>query len=339
MNVVSVYSPTSDQCDSYGRLAQELSSGLRSLGYDHVNEFAVDDEREAPSIVASFGGFLLGHPTNFHKYGQLPLLGPRIGVTMWESSELPPYWADNLNKCNAVIVPSEWLIPVFRRAGVTVPITVIPLGISSAYKYEERVKDRPFTFLVIGDRGFRKGRSRAIRAFYAAFGEDERYRLIVKGRKNQGFPTNISNKNIIVVSDDLTDEGMALLYASCDALVFPTCGEGFGLPPREFAATGGISLATCWGGTADDIHSWGIPLDYTLVKAWQDNKGFKDIGFWALTDEDVLVERMIEVSRLSYAERVFLGVTFSRNVSELYKWEAFSQKCSEVWDSVSKGAA
>jgi glycosyltransferase involved in cell wall biosynthesis len=48
----------------------------------------------------------------------------------------------------------------------------------------------------------------------------------------------VQGANVIVDSRLLNDDGMVALYAEADAFVFPSCGEGWGLPLLEAMATG-----------------------------------------------------------------------------------------------------
>jgi glycosyltransferase involved in cell wall biosynthesis len=51
---------------------------------------------------------------------------PLICHTVWEADEIQPHWPDLLNRCDGVIVPTEWNAEVFRAGGVTVPVEVVP---------------------------------------------------------------------------------------------------------------------------------------------------------------------------------------------------------------------
>ncbi|MGK2947509.1 MAG: hypothetical protein ACSLFP_02975 [Acidimicrobiales bacterium] len=51
---------------------------------------------------------------------------PLICHTVWEADELQPHWPDLLNRCDGVIVPTEWNAEIFRAGGVTVPVEVVP---------------------------------------------------------------------------------------------------------------------------------------------------------------------------------------------------------------------
>lgn len=333
MKVISVYSPTFSPYDSYGIMAEVLASGLEARGF-YVNRFSEDLEQKQP-IIPVFGGFVLGYPTRLPNLGPLAQQGPIVALTMFESTTLPPEWATVLNKFHAVIVPSHWLIPVFENAGVTIPIHRVPLGIHPAYTYAPRKEQVPFTFLTIGDRGARKGWHLAGGAFVNAFGDDPNYKFIIKTRANH-LPMTLSNPNVEIFQDDLTVEQMADLYKSCDCMVFATKGEGFGLPPREFAATGGLVITTNWGGTADEIEQWAIPLDSSLQPAWNGFKKFENLGEWAEPDMDQLAILMKQAATMSIEERNASGLSASEAVHNLYDRDLFVDRCLGIWESVAE---
>ena len=326
MTIVNVCTPTFDRCDSYGRIANELSAWLSQAGHS-ANHFGVDAPQQV--IQPVFGGILLGYPTLHKEFGALVNMGVRVALTMFESTILPDDWVAALNKCDAVIVPADWLLAVFRANGVEVPIDVIPLGISEAFKrVHQRPQCRPFTFLAFGDRGQRKGWSQAILTFNRVFGDDLDYKLIIKSRN---LPFDLSNPNIEVIREDYDDQQLAELYGRCHVLLFPSCGEGFGLPPREFAATGGVALATNWGGTADDIQQWGIALPYSMTAAWADKAAWRGkLGQWAIVDQDDLARQMRHVAD-NYDSYLQFARQASEFVAERYRWSHFAERVFDIY--------
>jgi glycosyltransferase involved in cell wall biosynthesis len=249
---------------------------------------------------------------------------------MFESTRLPDGWVDPLNECRAVIVPSKWLVPVFRDCGVNVPIHVVPLGISETYQYVQRPRNRkPFTFLTIGDRFRRKGWDLTTIAFNKAFGQDPNYKLIIKARASE-MKVEIAHPCVEILRQDITEREMMELYARADAYVFATRGEGFGLPPREAAATGLTVIATKWGGTADDLSAWGYPLRCTMVPAWQDNETLRGLGEWAEPDIDHLAEQMKYVSS-GNPMIPHMGQESARRIRRLYNWQRFADGVWKVW--------
>lgn len=343
--MITIYSPAHlDIYDSYGLLACQL---LRHLNRQGVEAHAValgDTQRDTqPEDIAaltkrplrpSYGGILLGYPTNIPAYGELANTGVRVALTMFESSKIPPNWVPILNELDAVIVPSQFCKDVFEDCGITVPIHIVPLGIGELYKPVKRPTSRPLTFLAFLDRGARKGGHTAIQAFCLAFGDRSDVKLILKSR-NPKLKINITNDNIDIIQQDMSEQELAALYGRCDVLINPNKGEGFGLIPREFAATGGVSLATNWGGTADDLHKWGWPIDYDLVPAdWVGIEKFDglDLGEWAEPDIESLANSLLEIAK---HRNTYRTAAYSRaeNVRKLYDWRAFAQSVYEVWSS------
>jgi glycosyltransferase involved in cell wall biosynthesis len=317
--LTNICSPSFDPADSYGRLARELSAGLMARGWS-INHLGQDAPQHLIKPVT--GGLMLGYPTDYQHFGAMPNLGRKIAITMFESTELPPGWADSLNAGAAVIVPAPFLVDIFRASGVTVPIEVVPLGISAAFAAaRQRPDDGPFTFLAIADRGRRKGWHKAVLAFDKAFGHDLNYRLILKARS---FPLRLDNANIAVIAEDYTDEQMADLYRRCQAMVFPSSGEGFGLPPREFAATGGVALATDWGGTSADISQWGVAIPVgDMVDAWPERADWHgQLGQWADIDVDTLANLMQFVTD-NYAYYRAFAVNAGAFARMTYTWGRF----------------
>lgn len=352
MDTLTVYAPgDADMFDSYGLIACELLRHLTRLGV-HVNLFALGNAKHPnqPPEVAAYahrphkpacGGIVLGYPTYMDKLPALVHHGPRVCITMFESTKLPPDWPPILNRCAAVIVPSLFCADVFHNNGVIAPLYVLPLGVGEIYRPQKRNKERPLTFLAILDRGMRKGAFRALEAFVQAFGDSPDHFLILKGRTPRGRTQafDITNPNIQVIQRDYTVQELYELYLSADVLINANAGEGFGLIPREFSATGGISLATGWGGTADDIELWGWPLPYKQVAAdWTGVARFAglDLGQWAEPDVDLIADLLRRVSE----ERVAYQARAQRNaarVSELYTWRTFAQQVKSIWQEVTVG--
>lgn len=331
MQAISVYSPNWDPADSYGILARRLSRELAGAGL-HVNRMGLG-EALGP-IMPSPGGILLGYPTMYDDFGLLARMGRRVAVTMFESTILPEGWVEVLNKCHAVVAPSRWVEQTFRENGVTAPIVMVPLGLDEVFRPVKRERktptiDHPFRFLALGDRHRRKGWDLAGQAFVRAFGDDPRYRLIIKARKDAWKRLDLRNQNIKIWRLDLDAFGMAALYQMMDCMVFPTRGEGFGWPPREFAATGGPAICTDWGGTADDIDRWGYALPYGLGPAWSGMAQFAEVcGEWAEPDVQALADLMCMAAALPDPDR---GLEAATAVRELYRWDRFAQIIMQLW--------
>lgn len=338
-----------DPYDSYGLIGCQLARYLTRAGI-HVNVFAMgkhemeshDDELTAivsRPIVPVLGSVMLGYPTGYAKHeNPLAHIGPRVAVTMFESSKIPPAWIDPLTACDAVVVPSRFCAASFAACGVTKPIHVVPLGVSWVYEFAYRPTNRPLTFLAFLDRGARKGGLVALQAFLRAFGDNMDYRLILKMRKPK-VEVQLTNANIDVVQQDMSEEELYQLYLSADVLINPNKGEGFGLLPREFACTGGLALATDWGGTADDIDLWGMPLPYQLEPAdWKGNKALQgqDLGEWAVVEPDRVADKLLTIAsnRDYYRE---LGQVYAERARKLYSWRTFAERVLEIYQEVAVG--
>ena len=333
-----------DPYDSYGLLGCQLARQLTRLGV-YVNLFAHGEE-QVPSqdaeirnlvmqpVRPSLGGIFLGYPTGFEAH-QNPLLhlGPRVGLTMFESSKIPAGWAECMNKMDSIVTPTQWGKRLFEADGVTVPITVARLGLNPAYRLRSRPPGRhPITFLTFIDRGKRKGGISATNAFIDAFGDSPDVKLIIKGRRAK-IKLGFINPNIETIQKDMTEDELADLYADADVLVNPNMGEGFGLIPREFAATGGIALATGWAGTGEDLEKWGWPLPYHLVDAdWRGARMLegKPLGQWAKPDVHGVSQVMKHVvENIDHYRRE--AKANAPGLEKFYSWEQYARIILGRW--------
>lgn len=254
--------------DGYGRFVAYLARALQRIGVNAQpllngqcqaptwlhEQWGIDWSAHAVSVLPPF--YLQNTPKGS---------GPHWFYTMTEGSKLPDGWAKAINKSNVerVIVPCEHNADVFRRAGVEVPVSVIPAGtdpdefppLSYAGTY------RPYKFLALGDRGARKGWVEVWQAFYKAFGTpadtpDVRLTIKVRPECNEllGLIAQASNPDprISIWEADVLD--MAEVYGSCDCFVIPSRSEGWGMPHREAAMMGLPVITQAYSGM-DDGHT------------------------------------------------------------------------------------
>lgn len=323
--MINICAPSLRSCESYGLIAQQLAT---HIGVDSL----LSDHQHPRQVPAHGGSIFCGWPSEFADYSAWCSQGPRVALTMWESSILPSGWAAILNSMDAVITPSQFCADVFSEAGVRTPITVAPLGVGEDYQPTRRSPGEPIRFLAFLDRGRRKGGHVAYTAFKRAFGEDKRYQLVLKQRQTKDALQLFTVGNVRLIQDNLDEAELAALYTSCDVLINPCAGEGFGLLPREFAATGGVALTTRWSGTADDLDQWGWGLPYELGPAdWTGHPELEgqQLGDWAWADVGGVADTLKQVAAEidAYTEQAFRK---AQNVHSLYSWQQFAGTVQDV---------
>lgn len=345
-----IYSPNWHEAASYGLKAKRLyqyldaQEGVEPIAWGSSEEYGMlpgvspVPRRENQIRLPVMGGIMMGYPIFAHKFGWMANTGLRQLITAWESTKLLPGWAESSNEYDIISVGSPWVKEIFENEGVTAPIVVNELGVDALYKYRARRDDRPFTFLAFSDRDERKGGERAIRAFCSAFYGRKDVRLILKSRKSPSPPLYVTNDNVSYIHEDYNAMELRELYYSCDCLIFLTSGEGFGLPPREFAATGGMVVATDFSGTHDYIENWGFPIGWKKKKAWQRHVDFHkyQLGYWAEPYIDQAIETLQSIRDTSLEVRNTLGLQQASWVRNHYTWERFGRGIlknhSTIWE-------
>lgn len=316
--------------DGYGRYGYHMVLALHRLGVD-VTPMIDEVVKQMPGTFQRMAGLDFSRLTVslMPPHNLLALPGRQWAYTMTEAYGLPDGWAKHLNsKTERVIVPRPWLVDMFREFGVTRPIDVVPGGIDPVEFPVIQPADRDtFTFGCMGDRGNRKGFDLVYRAFFNAFQDKDDARLIIKtraprydhnGQASHFFPIDNTNskprsvaRRVSMWQDDI--ESMAQFYSQLDCFVFPTRGEGEGMPPREAAAMGIPVIATEVMGLNDNLGAWALPI---ASYKWVDAPKIKDAlaGTWAEPDIDELTAHMLYVyeNRAEAKQRALAGAQWLR---------------------------
>jgi len=107
--------------------------------------------------------------THQHQLFSMPTRSTRIGWTVFEV-ELTEFEVMNMNSCDLIIVCSSWARELAVACGVTVPIRVVPLGVTPRH-YSSSLPPRTpnYTFLTVGKWELRKGHPELLEAFSRTF--------------------------------------------------------------------------------------------------------------------------------------------------------------------------
>jgi glycosyltransferase involved in cell wall biosynthesis len=175
---------------------------------------------------------------------------------------------EHLNKADYIIVPSKNSREVFRKAGYQGKIFVCQHGIDTdLFTYKERkVQDgKRIRFLWVGAPSPRKGYDLAVKAFFNAFhNTDAKVELYLKSTRfgHGGDFQYLDKYNAVVDTRKLPREELVQLYFDSDVFLFPSRGEGAGLPPMEAMATGLPVIAPAYSAMRDYMH-WDIAYHCT----------------------------------------------------------------------------
>lgn len=280
--------------DGYGLFGLNMVKAMLQSGVV-IHPYQIDTLKW-PTWLQIEGGFNPSHLSVqlMPSYETLPTGGQVWNYTMWEATQVEDRWFGPIRRnATRLLVPHEFLVDVFKPHINDVPIHVVPGGTCPeefpiAHRSPFEV-GRPYTFLALGDRGNRKGWDSVWRCFWNAFGDSKDVRLIIKARKgglSEMWSAGWDNR-VVFYRDDV--DTMREVYQLADCFVFPSRGEGWGMPPREFAMTGKPVIATRWSGLENGLDHWGLPLDkVTLVPSTLPGG-----GEWAMVDDDELTAKML----------------------------------------------
>jgi glycosyltransferase involved in cell wall biosynthesis len=207
--------------------------------------------------------------------------------SMFEFDSLPKQWGTYMDRADLVIVPCTQNKRIFEAATET-KVEICPGGVDAMlYPYQQRQMADPFTFLFVGDSNPRKGTRQVAEAWDIW---NERYpsiaaktQLIMKMTspgKVQEQVQITSNSYIDYRVLPLTEKDskrtdlptLPSLYEYANAFLFPTMGEGWGLPLCEAMSTGLPCIYTPFGGTEDTASEvYAYPIEYDMERIFLHN--------------------------------------------------------------------
>lgn len=270
--------------DGYGIASTKMVQELQKLGVD------ISLTNNGQKIA-----FLFHNPYSIHRL-EAPY---RIIYTMFESDKLPDDWKTYLEAADLVLVPSKWCVEVFAKMGIKAK--VVPLGYDEnifTYRPREykRETNQDFVFLHYNAFNIRKGFLEVFKAFCKAFSNDEPVKMIFKTTLEH-IPLAITKDeypNIEILRGKISEIELRDLLYRADCFVYPSRGEGFGMPPLEAMATGIPAIVPNAHGITeyfDPEYMYEAKVKETCPAIYNRYKGI-DVGKMVVCDVDQLAQQM-----------------------------------------------
>ena len=261
-----IFEAVLNPCDGYGASAEIIALAMAGLdfnfSYKPIRPSNLELLNKKTIELIKEGS---GKSDNYLLYN-IPLSGRTINkigaksknkimLTMFETTQVPSSWPKHINYYDKLVVPCNHNKEIFKNSGVNIPIEVIPLGVNTAmWPYKDRrdsLGKRPFRFLIYANMHWgneRKNSELVLEAFSRAFANRKDVELVIKMTAG-GLPRDIRiPANVKILNAKYDHKSLLNLLHSCDCFVFPSKGEGYGLPPREAMATVMPCIVTNWSG-------------------------------------------------------------------------------------------
>lgn len=238
---------------------------------------------------------------------------PRVGFAVFETDGFTPTQMAAMKSCDFLLTPSAWGKNVLQSHGLAsevvnegVDLEVFPVTIPR--------ESGVFRFLHVGKLEERKGTMQLLRCFFNALekkdaelilhcenpfmkngGRDE----IVEFLTQIGFRPGMDVFRRAGLTVKLTShkKNIADLYWLADCGVFPTRGEGWGLPIHECIASGVPTIVGCWSGQSEYLggnYPHELTFERSMNQAAYDGVWFHaDRGNWHVVDDEDLINRIL----------------------------------------------
>jgi ADP-heptose:LPS heptosyltransferase/glycosyltransferase involved in cell wall biosynthesis len=311
-----IFSSVLSPVDGYGSSAEQIAVHLGRL--TSVSWNAEEQASDWRDFIGNESEKLISKDKGKHLiYYSLPSWKEEFNssltkscFTMWETTKPPSTWIPTINLFDRLIVPCEQNKIAFQNQGTAVPIEICSLGVNEKiWIYKKRKTNKAVRFLLFANSHWeyeRKNYRAALEAFSLASKENPNIELVLK-LTDGDIPVEYRYlKNIEIISWKYNTAMLVDLVHSCDCLLSPTKGEGYGLPQREAMSTGMPVIAANFAGLQSIMNlDFNYSVKYELkeasyystipvLKAY--NNESNDFGSWAEPDILSLKDRILEAA-------------------------------------------
>ena len=228
-----------------------ISTGLTNLQFaSEVTRKVAQNPDKTPGTVAILLDNVIWTP-DYSSYSYMPNSFIKIALSMLEATKMIPQCVEILNEnFDAVIVPDEYWINIYRESGITIPIFVLPCGLYLDNLLEKPFREEtghPFIFGFSAAFWYRKNQELVLEAFAQEFTgpEQNNVKLLLHGRGGHqeiidSLINTIKTRNLNAeihigyFNDQTYEDFLALL----DCYILVSRAEGYSISPREAMAAG-----------------------------------------------------------------------------------------------------
>ncbi len=267
----------------------------------------------------------------------------------WEESMFPSLWVKDFNSyLTGITVMSSEVKKILVDNGVYIPISVCGLGVDHIVEIDSSpdfiLDTNKFTFLHISSCFPRKGVDCLLESYFESFTSNDDVILIIKTFNNPHndiekmldyFINKKSNPpEVRIIYDELSPSEMKSLYLSSNALVAPSCGEGFNLTVAEAMTLGIPVITTGWGGQLDFCNNNNsFLIDFTFEYSNTHLGLYSSV--WARPSSCHLVQLMKKIYHLSSESRLSM-VKAAKDSIRKYSWKYVAEKNVEFVNNFCK---
>jgi glycosyltransferase involved in cell wall biosynthesis len=261
-----------------------------------------------------------------------------VGYWAWELPRVPEEWSHGVPFVHEIWVPSRFVADAVQPIALDRAVRVLPHPV--ALRPVQASNDRPpsdgvFRVLSVFNAGSsfaRKNALATVRAFRAAFNDDQGAHLTIKASNLSAFEEGaralaeaVEGCSNIRVVDEIVDLlELERLYTEADVLISLHRAEGFGLTLAEAMFHGLPVVATDWSGNVDFLtEKTGMPITYSLLPA-KDPQGTYNHSdmMWAEADVNAAARALWRL-RADPALRVRLGTEAARYARQTWSAAAY----------------
>jgi glycosyltransferase involved in cell wall biosynthesis len=359
----------------YGSCSRHYIKALNSCGAD-LTLSPVSFERERPDLGAT-GVYLdkyvnrqidydinLIHltPEHYPMYREVGKIN--VGYTVWETSKIHHDWIAYCNCMDAIIVPCEWNVKVFRDSGVKVPIYCVPhvVNTEGLDKIEEFPVAGPskfvrndYIFYSIAQFTERKDITSLLKAYWSEFDLTDNVALVIKThingysddeknattqiikkiKKEIQLPKGRTYASVYLMLDLLAEDDILGLHKWGDCFVSLNRAEGFGLPEAEAAAAGNPVIVTGYGGVNQFLNKNNSYLiNYMLIPVTGNNcLWYTSDQCWAQSDICDASKNMRYVHENREAAKI-KGVLARKNIENNFNYKAIGNLYIQILNEI-----